>query len=299
MITEPGKITERIIFLGRFESCVYLVDGGAESVLIGGGLSYIVPDMIAQLRDLGIEERKIKKLFVLHAHYDHCGIIPYFKKSWPWAEVVASGRAKKVFSDPKISQALADLNRKATMGGGLTEEAEKHGFEFTNITVERVVKGGDTVPCGDLTLEVIDAPGHSSCSIAIYIPQEKALFTSDSAGVCFAGQIQPTANSNYDHYQQTLIRLSQYDVDVLLPEHFGVAIGEEARSYLPRAIEAAKRERAMLEESYMRTRDIKKSTEEITEILVRETPAPFIPRDVRATVVSQMLKFISSKIETL
>jgi hypothetical protein len=52
----------------------------------------------------------------------------------------------------------------------------------------------------------------------------------------------------------------------------------------------------MLEESYRRTRDIDKSAEEITDILVKETPAPFIPREVRATVVGQMLKFIASKI---
>jgi len=297
MITKPGKITERIIFLGKFESCVYVVDGGKESVLIGGGLSYIVPDVLQQLKDFDIEEKKITKMLVLHAHYDHCGIIPYFKKRWPWAEVIVSGRAKKIFSDPNISQVLADLNLKATSGAGLTEQAEKEGFAFTGITAETTVEGSDTIQCGDLTLEVIDAPGHSSCSIAIYIPQEKALFTSDAAGVCFRGQIQPTANSNYDLYQQTLEKLVKYDVDVVLPEHFGVAIGEEAHTYIPRSIEAAQRERALLEESYRRTRDIEKSTEEITDILVKETPAAFIPREVRATVVSQMLRFIASKMD--
>ncbi|SPD72741.1 putative Metallo-beta-lactamase domain protein [uncultured Desulfobacterium sp.] len=296
MITEPGKITDRITFLGRFESCLYLVDGGTECVLMGGGLAYTVPDVLKQLEEMGTEVKKIKKLFILHAHYDHCGVIPYFKRIWPWAEVIASERAKKVFSDQNISHVLADLNRKATAGVGLTEQAEKDGFEFTQITVDKVIKGGDIIPCGDLTLEVIDAPGHSSCSIAIYIPQEKALFTSDSAGICFDGHMHPTANSNYDHYQQTLLKLSKYNVDVVLPEHFGVAAGEEGRSYILRAIEAAKRERAMLEESYKRTRDIAKSTEEITDILVRETPAPFIPREVRATVVSQMLKFLASKL---
>jgi len=297
MITRPGRITERITFLGKFESCVYVVDGGEESVLIGGGLSYIVPDVVRQLKDFGIEENDIKKMFVLHAHYDHSGIIPYFKKKWPWAKVMASQRAKQFFSDPKISKALTDLNHKAAEGVGLMERAEKEGFAFTGVEIEHTMKGGDMIPCGDLTLEIIDAPGHSSCSLAIYIPQEKALFTSDSAGVCFGGQISPTANSNYDDYQQTLEQLVTYDVDVVLPEHFGVATGDEARTYIPRSIEASKKERAMLEESYRRTRNIEESTEEITNILVKETPAPFIPREVRATVVGQMLKFIAKKME--
>jgi glyoxylase-like metal-dependent hydrolase (beta-lactamase superfamily II) len=297
MKTEPGRISERITFLGRFESCVFVVDGGMESVLIGGGLSYIVPDVVEQLRAFGIEEKKIKKMLILHAHYDHSGIIPYFKKQWPWATVMASKRAKRLFSDPRISKVLASLNQRAAESVGLMEQAEKEGFAFTGVDIEHTVKGGDRIPCGDLTLEVIDAPGHSSCSIAIYIPQEKALFTSDSAGVCFGGQISPTANSNYDDYQHTLEKLVKYDVDNVLPEHFGVATGDEARTYVARSIEAARKERAMLEASYRRTRNIEESTEEITDILVKETPAPFIPREVRATVVGQMLRFIAKKID--
>ena len=297
MITKPGKITDRITFLGRFESCVFVVDGGEESALLGGGLSYTIPDVLRQLKDFEIEENKIKKMFVLHAHYDHSGIIPYFKKRWPWAEVIASERARQLFSDPKISQTLADLNQQATAGVGLTKQAGRDEYMFTGIEIDRVVKGGDRIQCGDLSLEIIDAPGHSSCSIVIYIPQEKALFTSDSAGVCHGGHISPTANSNYDDYQDTLEKMARYEVDVLLPEHNGVATGEEAQAYLARSIAAAEKERAMLEESYMRTRDIKVSAKEITDILVKEMPAPFIPRQVRERVVSQMLRFIAHKIE--
>lgn len=297
MITKPGRITDRITFLGRFESCVFVVDGGEESSLLGGGLSYTIPDVLRQLKDFEIEEKKIKKMFILHAHYDHSGIIPYFKKRWPWAEVIASERARQLFSDPEISQTLADLNRQATAGVGLTKQAGKDEFMFTGIEIDRVVKGGDRVQCGDLSLEIIDAPGHSSSSIVIYIPQEKALFTSESAGVCYGDQIFPLANSNYDDYQDTLEKMARYEVEILLPEHNGVAIGKEARGYLSRSIEAAKKERAMLEESYMRTRDIKVSTKEITDKLAKEMPAPFITRQVREMVVSQMLRFVAGKIE--
>ena len=154
---------------------------------------------------------------------------------------------------------------------------------------------GDILSCGDLTLEVIDAPGHSSCSIAIYIPQEKALFPSDSAGVCYGAHFQPAANSNYDYYQQTLDKLVRYDVDAILPEHFGAAVGEEASNYLPRAIEAAKKERAMMEDSYRRTRDIDKSREEIMSLVGDKAPAPFISHEIMAAMVGQTLKFIVSK----
>ncbi|MCP4623989.1 MAG: MBL fold metallo-hydrolase [bacterium] len=297
MITEPCKITDRITFLGKFDSCVYLVDGGDESILIGGGLSYLVPDILEQFKIFDIDEEKIKKMFILHAHFDHCGIIPYFKKRRPWTEIFASARAKQIFSDPRISRVFSDLNLETLSQNGLKEQAEKEGFLFTGVRVDKTVGGGDILSCGDLTLEFIDAPGHSSCSIAIYIPREKALFPSDSAGFCYEGQFQSAANSNYDYYQQTLDKLAEYDINAILPEHFGAAVGEEARNYLPRSIEAAKQERAMLEDSYRRTRDIYKSREEITDILMDAAPAPFIPREVRATIVGQTLKFLAAKIE--
>ena len=50
VITEPGKVTDRITLLGSLESCVYIVDGGDECMLLGGGLSYIVPGLLRQIR---------------------------------------------------------------------------------------------------------------------------------------------------------------------------------------------------------------------------------------------------------
>ncbi len=296
MITEPGKITERITFLGRVDSCVYVVDGGDESVLIGGGLSCLVPEVLRQLDAFNIDEEKIKKLIVLHAHFDHCGIIPFFKKRWPHAKIIASNRAKQMFSDPRILQIFSDLNMDVLSQTGLREQAEEEGFLYTGVSVNRTVGEGDILSCGDLTLEVIDTPGHSSCSIAIYIPQEKALFPSDSAGFCYSGQFQPAANSNYDDYQKTLNKLAAYDIHAILPEHFGAAVGEEAGNYLPRAIEAAKEERAIMEDSFRRTRDIIKSRDEIMAVLGDRAPAPFLSQEVRAAIVGKTLKFIAATI---
>ena len=139
LISEPGKVTERITFLGRYESCVYVVDGGDESVLIGGGMSYVVPDILKQIEDFNIDERKIKRLIILHSHFDHCGIIPYLKKLWPWTRVTASARAKQLLSDPKVSETIAVLNQAALARSRREEQAEELGFAFTEIKVEETV----------------------------------------------------------------------------------------------------------------------------------------------------------------
>ena len=94
IIDRPGWVTERILLLGRRESCVYVLKGNDEFVLLGGGMIHIVPDLLNQLNEFGIGEDKIKRIIILHSHFDHCGIVSFFKKRWPWATVTASERAK-------------------------------------------------------------------------------------------------------------------------------------------------------------------------------------------------------------
>ena len=154
--TEPGNVTERIVLLGRRESCLYLVDGGRESVVIGGGMAYLAPDLIKQLQAFSVDERKIRRLIILHSHFDHCGLVPFMKKRWPWVVVTASQRAKELLADPGVSESIGSMNRTAIVQAGLEEKAREMGFGFTGIEVEEVLREGDRVLCGDLKFEVIE-----------------------------------------------------------------------------------------------------------------------------------------------
>jgi glyoxylase-like metal-dependent hydrolase (beta-lactamase superfamily II) len=91
-IRKPGKVHERIWFLGREESGVYLLEGDDGSMMVSGGMSYIVSDILQQFKEFNIDENRIKKLLVLHSHFDHVGIIPFFKRRHPKMEVYASER---------------------------------------------------------------------------------------------------------------------------------------------------------------------------------------------------------------
>ncbi|MFC1823775.1 MBL fold metallo-hydrolase [Thermodesulfobacteriota bacterium] len=297
VITEAGWITERILMLGRPESCVYIVDGGDQMALIGGGMSYVVPDILRQFDQFEIEEEKIRWMIILHAHFDHCGVIPYFKKRWPWARVTGSVRAKQILSDTNISQSIAALNHAEIVRAGLEAAAKDLDFGFNGIEVEETVGEGDVLASGDLTLEVLEVPGHSSCAIAIYMPREKALFASDAAGIRCEGFVMATGNSNFDLYQQSLQKMAGYDVEVLLAAHYGVSTGEDARAYMSDSIEAAQKMRILLEESYRRHHDVKTCTQEIIDVIMNEVPDSFLSRDVFAIVVEQMVKYIAKTLE--
>lgn len=293
IIDRPGKVTDRILLLGRKESCVYILKGEEEYALLGGGTAYIVPEVVEQLKEFAIAEQKIKRIVILHSHFDHCGIVPFFKKRWPWAKVTASSRAKDLLSDPKVIESIDYLNKALIAEHGREKEGEDLGLEFSGIDVEEVVKGGDILSCGDLSMEVIDVPGHSSCSVAVYVSGERAMFGSDAGGVPLGDQVFTSANSNFDKYQESLEKMAGYEIEVYLAEHFGARTGDDGRGYLEKAMEAAIKTRGILEASYARTRDVKKSTEEVTDRLMTMLPEGFMPRDIIAMVAGQMLRYIA------
>lgn len=295
IIDHPGNVTERILLLGEKASCIYLLKGDGEYAILGGGMTYIVFDVIRQLQEFNIEEKKIKQMVILHSHFDHCGIVPFFKRRWPWIQITASARAKELLDKPKVIESISFLNEMLLAERGLEEKAETPGLEFGEINVDHIVGEGDVIPCGDLSMEVIETPGHSSCSIAVYVPQEKAMFASDAGGIPFGDKVFTTANSNFDRYQDSLEKMAGYEIDVYLAEHFGARTGDDGRDYLRQSINDAMETRGILEASYRKTQDVQKSIQEITDRFVEWVPDGFMPRDIIEMVIGQMLKYIAAQ----
>ena len=293
---KPGYVTDRILMLGRKESCVYLLMGEHGYALLGGGMAHIVPEILAQLQTYQIDEHKIQRIIILHSHFDHCGIVSFFKRRWPWATVTASARAKDLLSMPKAIDTIDRLNHMLFKKYGREKETKALGLSFTGIEVEDVVTDDDILTCGDLTMDVIEVPGHSSCSIAVYVPQQKALFASDAGGIPYGKRIFTAANSNFDKYMESLEKMASYDIDVLLAEHFGARAGKDAKEYLAKSIISARQTRSMMEAAYIKTRDEKKTTKEVTELLMADAPEEFLPKEVISLVVGQMIHYLAKQI---
>jgi len=293
IIEKPGFVTDRILFLGRKESCVYLLKGSEEFVLLGGGLTYIVPDIIQQLKRFKIEEKKIKRIIILHSHFDHCGIVPFFKRRWPWVSITASQRTKELLDKPEVMESISSLNQILSTEHGLEQPDKDIGIELGRINIDDVVKEGDILSCDDLPMEVMEVPGHSSCSIAIYVPQEKAMFASDAGGIPIGDRIFTAANSNFDKYQESLQKMARYEIEVYLTEHFGARTGSDGRHFLQKTMDAAIETRSILEASYAKTKDIEKSTTEITDTVMEWVPESFMPKEIITMVIGQMIRFVA------
>ncbi len=290
-VDQPGPVTDRITLLGRNESCVYLVDGGDEYAILGGGMTYIIPDIITQIDALGIDPAKIKHLIIHHSHFDHVGIVPGLKQRWPWINVIASPRAKELLARPDVVETIVSLN---TMLLPQEDSRDlKDTLEIRTIGVDTTVSDGDILCCGDLDLVVIEVPGHSSCSMAVYIPQERALSASDAGGIPFGDQVFAAANSNFDAYQASLEKMAAYPTRVHLAEHYGALTGDEGEDFMTKSMAGAVTMRELLETTYARHRDEEKTVEELIEVISGQASDYFLPKEVMTIVLGQMTRFIA------
>jgi len=291
-ILETGKVVDPIYLLGTKESNVYLLDGGDEAAILGGGMIYIAPDVIKQIENFHINPKRIKKAIILHSHFDHVGILPYLKKKWQWIEIIGSNKAKELLSKDKVISSIQSMNEMILEKQNMKQKAKELGLNFPKLEVDKVVSEGDTIKVGSFSLKVMEVPGHSSCSIALYEPNLKALFASDAGGIPMGDDVFTAANSNFDEYMDSLLRMSKLDIDIFLAEHYGAITGKDAKKFLEKSIESAKQTRILLEDIYKKYKDISVATEEAVNELMPKKDQDFLPREVISIVVGQMLRYI-------
>jgi len=292
IIETAAPVTGRITLLGRRESCIYLLNHGNEYTLLGGGMTYIIPDVLRQLETFAVDESRITRIIILHTHFDHVGIVPYMKNRLPGLKICASERGKAQLSRLEVIDSITGLNRFMLQKEGDSFE-NLSALSFDGITVDEVLRDGRKIAIGDRTLEILETPGHSSCSLSVYVPEEKALFASDSLGIPFMDKVFTSANSNFDRYEEGLERLAGYDIEVLLAEHYGALTGEEARTFIARSKESALITRRIIEDAFRKHRDEAKTAEEVTALFLNEGSGYFLPREVVQLVVGQMTRFIA------
>ena len=224
--------------------CVYLLKG-KEYMIIEGGMSYIVPSILQQFQERKIDRSKITRLLLLHSHFDHCGIVPFFKRRTPQLRVVGSRRSQELYRKEKVVNFIRDRNREMIQLLKMENEAAKLNLDFDQIAVDETVKEGDVIDLGEgMRVQIFAMPGHSSCSIAAYVPSLKALFPSDAGGIPGEGdEIFASGNEDFILYQKSLQKLRPLEVEIFCAARNGAMVGKDARVYISRSVEAAEKMR--------------------------------------------------------
>jgi glyoxylase-like metal-dependent hydrolase (beta-lactamase superfamily II) len=288
MLTDqPGKIAEGLYLLGSKQNLMYLVRG-RENMIIGGGMSWIVPYLEEQLASLNIGPDDIKYLVIQHAHFDHIGAIPYMQRKFPSMKVLATAAAKLTLSREKIMQYMDVANRMAVEHSGAKERYEKFDLSIGIINVDEVIGDSTVIDLGNgKVINFIETPGHSPCALSVYIPSLKAIFPTDSA-LCPIGSIdnlaRPSPQYDYDLYKKSMQKLLNYDIEICAFDHYAAVLGADARQVLLNAVSLCREFEGHVMDMYRETGDMEQVARQVARETIGFTRFDFVDEEIMMPV---------------
>ncbi|HUF54855.1 MAG TPA: MBL fold metallo-hydrolase [Dehalococcoidia bacterium] len=207
---------EQAFYTGPQSPNVFLVRDGDEGALIDAGFGD-EPSVKARLDFLAeYKDVRVKYIVLTHHHFDHSA----------GAKQIHDATGGVVALHPQEEKFLLEWDSDAPQDIEIPEEAKelrekvetfrKQAAE-ANPTI--MMNDGDEFAVGDLTLRVVHTPGHTLGSVCIYIPQEKALFTGDTALGLGTVAISPPPHGDMALYLESLARLQTLDSAVMCPGH--------------------------------------------------------------------------------
>jgi glyoxylase-like metal-dependent hydrolase (beta-lactamase superfamily II) len=259
-------------------------------------MSYLVPDLLHQFDEFGLKEDRIQGIVILHAHFDHIGIVPFFHRRNPGLKIYASARAWEILREPKHIDTINQFSHQLTERMRIQVPYTTDELDWPVGLSGAIVSEVDAIDLGNRQVQIFETPGHSSCSISAYVPQIRALFPSDGGGIPYKGTILAAANSNFTLYLESLKKLELLPTDYLCADHFGYVYGDEARTYISSSIDSAMKERARLEDIYRRSFDIDTAAREAASSFIRENPDYFLTLEIYEGVCRQMIRHIAKTI---
>ncbi len=183
-------------------NCNTYVIEGPTRMLIDPGHAALFDHVHEKLSEFGIGIEDIGLVLCTHAHPDHIEAVHIFE------------------DEPALStihQAEWEIAK---------PYASTFGISLESVMPDFFLKEGELSVNG-LQFEIIHTPGHSPGSVSIYWPEERALFTGD---VVFKGALGRTdlPGGDGDLLKKSIKRLSELDVEYILPGHGEIVAGAKA-----------------------------------------------------------------------
>lgn len=232
------KVSERVYRLGDPYYQIYLVRGET-CALVESGLTYSVPNVIAQLAELGISPQEISYVVITHAHFDHVCGVHGFQRVIPHLQTIASQVTAKVLAKEKVvaghfkeDRAVADN----LLEKGLLKYYDTSLQPPSIINVDMIVNEGDVLDLGGgCKLSFFLTPGHSPCSVSCYLSLGEVLFLSDCLGYPYSnGDIFPMYLYNYHDFLNSINKVSGIEASVLaLPHSPTLTDKKKIREFIP------------------------------------------------------------------
>jgi len=264
-ILDTGKITDNIEMTVNGYYPSYLISG-RENLLIDTGLTISGPVLEQYLAEN--DKEGLNYNLLTHSHFDHLGATPYLKRLFPGMKIGGHKRIEKVLQNERAVKLIQSLNRDVETQFGADKAFLGKDIGFSAFSLDMKLKDGDKIELGDVTVIVIETPGHTRDSLSFYVPEREALFFGEAGGVPdIEGNIQPEFLVDYAMYIESIKKMMNIPVSIIGLAHGGVIKGRDARNYLKDSLEVSEVFKDRIER-YLQTHD--NSSEMVIEQIYNE-----------------------------
>ncbi len=203
----PFRVIGPIDYVGTEGLAAYLIHTSGGAILIDGTMEQNAPAVARNIVAQGVRLRHVKLILVSHAHFDH----------------VAAIAALKRMTGAKLAAGAGD---RAALDSGIPPGETSYGvIRFPAVRVDRVVRDGDRVTLGNVTLRAVSTPGHTpgctSWSMRI-VQNRRPVDVLFACSLTVAGN-RLVGNRRYPgivaDFQKSFDRLGAMKADVVLPFH--------------------------------------------------------------------------------
>jgi len=209
-----------------------LLIGDDFTALIDCGMQFCAATTIQNVKN-ALGNRTLDYIFATHTHYDHIGALPQFRQAFPNVKLVTTEIGAAVLAKDTPRRVIRELSGTAArdFGGDFDGSYSDDAF-FADI----IVKEGYVVDLGEISIEVIETPGHTRDSLSFYIPELELLILSETTGVLFpAGTMYPCYLTGFADAANAIEKCRKYPYKHISLPHRGLVSPESVAGYFKRA----------------------------------------------------------------
>jgi len=212
-----------------------LLIGSEKTAIIDCGMAFCADETIRKVQE-ALGDRSLDYILMTHTHYDHIGALPFFKKIWPNASAVTSEAGAAVLLKDTPRKVIRELSINAAVTHGTGESVD---FSYSDDVFQAniIVKDGDKIPLGDITVEVLETPGHTRDSLCFYVPEIELLILNETPGVLMPdGSIYPCFLTSYSDTINSIEKCRHFAYKFLSLAHRGIADKKDAEGFFDKAL---------------------------------------------------------------
>jgi metallo-beta-lactamase class B len=215
----PFRIAGNVYYVGTKGVAAYLIAADKRLILLDVGLEQNAPLVETNIRMLGFQLSDVKLILNSHAHFDHAGGIARLKRDTGAAFYASPG------------------DRWALEHGTHDGETTYPRGHFPPVTVDHVLKDGESVALGGVRMTATFTPGHTKgCTTwsTQVIEPGRVLNVVFPCSLSTGGNIL-IGNTTYPgivrDYERSFDRVGAMKADIVLTNHPDIAdvLGREAR----------------------------------------------------------------------